>query len=166
MECIIHYFVWKSYSKLKPLSSINEEAILKAKAIRQSIGGQNHHHQQCNSIPTPIDKEKHQLHRECCMKFTPVNSKNPMEKSQMRKSSRSPAGRLSKLKNSLLLLVSGGLPCRKLPHGKSLLVKIPSRKFPLIKFPHGEFPWGKLPHGKTPPYPFLELFLLKKCCSS
>ena len=80
MECIIHYFVWKSYSKLKPVSSINEEAILKAKAIRQSIGGQNHHHQQCNSIPTPIDKEKHQLHRECCMKFTSVSSRTPWKR--------------------------------------------------------------------------------------
>ena len=60
MECIIHYFGLKSYSKLKPVSSINEEAILKTKSIRESTGGQNQHQQQCNSIPTTIDKEKHQ----------------------------------------------------------------------------------------------------------
>ena len=105
MECIIHYFGLKSYSKLKPVSSINEEAILKTKSIRESTGGQNQHQQQCNSIPTTIDKEKHQLHRECYLKFTLVNSKNPVEKSEMRKSSRSSAGGLSKLKDSLLLLL-------------------------------------------------------------
>ena len=42
MECIIQYFGLKSYSKLKPVSSVKEEAILKAKSIRESIGGQSH----------------------------------------------------------------------------------------------------------------------------
>ena len=102
MKCLIHYFGLKSYSKLKPVSSVNEEAILKAKSICESIGGQNHHQQQCNSIPASIDKEKHQLHCEC---FTLVNSKNPVEKSETRKSSRSSAGGLSKLKDSLFLLL-------------------------------------------------------------
>ena len=69
MECIIHYFGLKSYSKLKPVSSINEEAILKTKSIRESTGGQNQHQQQCNSIPTTTDKEKHQLHWECYLKL-------------------------------------------------------------------------------------------------
>ena len=56
-----------------------------------------------HNIPTPIDKEKHQLHRECYLKFTLVNSKKHVEKSEMRKnSSRSPSGGLSKLNNSLL----------------------------------------------------------------
>ena len=68
MECIINHSGLKSYSKLKPLSSINEEAI--RKSIRESIGGQSHHQQQCNSIPTPTDKEKYQLHRECYLKLT------------------------------------------------------------------------------------------------
>ena len=105
MECIIHYSGSKSYSKLKPVSSINEEAILKAKSIRESIGEQKYHRQQCNGIPTPIDKEKYQLHRECYLKFTLVNSKKHVEKSEMRKSSRSSSGGLSKLNNSLLLLL-------------------------------------------------------------
>ena len=59
MEYRIHYYGLKSYSKLKPVSSINEEAILKAKSVRQSIGEQKYHRQQCNSIPATIDKEKH-----------------------------------------------------------------------------------------------------------
>ena len=105
MECLIHYFGLKSYSKLKPVPSVNEEAILKAKSIRESIGEQNHHQQQCNSISTSIDKKKHQLHCECYLNFTLVNSKNPVEKSETRKSSRSSAGGLSKLKDSLLLLL-------------------------------------------------------------
>ena len=87
------------------LSSINEEAIPKGKTIRESIGGQNHLQQQCNSIPTRIDKEKHQLHRECYLKFTLVNNKNSVEKSKTRKSSGSSGGALSKLKDSLLLLL-------------------------------------------------------------
>ena len=95
MEYIIHYYGLKSYSKLKPVSSINEEAILKAKSIRQSIGEQKYHRQQCNSIPTTIDKEKHQLDRECYLKFTLDNSKKHVEKSEMRNSSGSPSGGLS-----------------------------------------------------------------------
>ena len=95
MEYIIHYYGLKSYSKVKPVSSINEEAILKAKSIRQSIGEQKYHRQQWNSIPATIDKEKHQLHRECYLKFTLVNSKKHVEKSEMRNSSRSPSGGFS-----------------------------------------------------------------------
>ena len=79
MECINYYSGLKSYSKFKPVSSINEEVILKAKSIRESIGGQSHHQQQSNSTPTPIDKEKHQFHQECYLKFTLVNNKKPME---------------------------------------------------------------------------------------
>ena len=107
MECIVHYSGLKSYSKLKPVFSINEEAILKAKSIRERIGGQNYHWQQCDRIPTSVDKENHQLHRECYLTFTLVlvNSKKPVEKSQMRKSSRSPSGGLSKLNDSLLHLL-------------------------------------------------------------
>ena len=100
MECIIRYFGLNS--KLKPVSSINKEVILKAKSIRESIGDQNNYQQQCNSMPTPIDKAKHQLHRKCYLKFRPVNSKNLMEKSGARKSSRSSAGGLSELKESPL----------------------------------------------------------------
>ena len=95
MEYRIQYYGLKSYSKLKPVSSINEEAILNAESIRQSIGEQKYHRQQCNSIPTTIDKEKHQLHRECYLKFTLVNSKKHVEKSEMRNYSRSPSGGLS-----------------------------------------------------------------------
>ena len=95
----------KKLFKAQALSSINEEAILNAKSVRESIVGQNHHRQQCNSISTPIDKEKHQLHRECYLKFTLVNSKKPMEKSETKNSSRSSAGGHSKLNDSLLLLL-------------------------------------------------------------
>ena len=91
----MHYYGLKSYSKVKPVSSINEEAILKAKSIRQSIGEQKYHRQQCNSILATIGKEKNQLHRECYLKFTLVNSKKHVEKSEMRTSSRSPSGGLS-----------------------------------------------------------------------
>ena len=41
MEYRIQHYGLKSYSKLKPVSSINEEAILNAKSIRQSIGEQS-----------------------------------------------------------------------------------------------------------------------------
>ena len=97
----------KKLFKAQACISINEEAILKAKSIRERIGGQNYHWQECNSIPTSVDKENHQLRRECYLTFTLVlvNSKKPVEKSQMRKSSRSPSGGLSKLNDSLLHLL-------------------------------------------------------------
>ena len=60
-------------------------------------------------------------------------------------------------------MVSTELPWEKFAH-----VKFLRGKFTLFKSPRGEFPWGKfhprkIPAWKTPPYPFLKLFLLKRC---
>ena len=50
---------WKIIQNWSLYPSIKEEAILKATSICESTGGQKHHQQQCTSIPTPIDEEKH-----------------------------------------------------------------------------------------------------------
>ena len=105
MECIIYYSRVKSYSKLQPVSPINEETILKAKLIRKSIGEQNYCWQQCNNTPTPVNNEKHQLYRVCDLKFTRFNGNNPVEKIEMRKCFKPSARGLSKLNNPLLLLL-------------------------------------------------------------
>ena len=150
MECIIHYFVWKSYSKLKPVSSINEEAILKAKAIRQSIGGQSHHHQQCNSIPTPIDKEKHQLHRECYMKFTSVSSRTPWKRVKWESILDHEQDDSVSWKTPCYFWCLENSPAENYPTGNPSLSKSPaenspSSNSPMVNSPEENFPMEKLP---------------------
>ena len=127
-ECIIRYSGLKSYSKPKPVSSINKEAILKAKSIRECICGQTHHQQQQKSTPSPIDKEKQQLHRECCLKLILVNNKNLLETVETKMSSRPSAGGFSKLNGTLLLLLEEEIETQcvfeTLKHSKKFAGKI------------------------------------------
>ena len=51
MKCVIHYKNRSKYSKLKELSEINKEQILRAKDLRCTLGGDNFHEEQCDAIP-------------------------------------------------------------------------------------------------------------------
>ena len=48
-----------NYSKIKPISEINKERIYAVKSIRKSKGGNHHHKEQCDAIPSEIDPTKH-----------------------------------------------------------------------------------------------------------
>ena len=43
MKCIVHYPGYKDYSNIKPLTPNCTERILKAKEVRESIGGDHSH---------------------------------------------------------------------------------------------------------------------------
>ena len=56
LQCIIHYNIKNANcSKIKPISEINQEKIYAAKSIWKSKGGNHHHKEQCDAIPSEID---------------------------------------------------------------------------------------------------------------
>ena len=58
----------RSTSVIKALSDINNEKIIKAKKLRQSVGGANHHIEQCCNVPDTFIDDKHGIHLELCYK--------------------------------------------------------------------------------------------------
>ena len=58
----------RSTSVIKALSDINNEKIIKAKKLRQSVGGANHHIEQCCNVPDTFIDDKHGIHLELCCK--------------------------------------------------------------------------------------------------
>ena len=69
LQCIIHYNIKNAnYSKIKPISEINQEKIYAAKSIWKSKGGYHHHKEQCDAIPSEIDPTKHGIHLTPCYK--------------------------------------------------------------------------------------------------
>ena len=64
LTCIVHYKKCGPYV----VSEINKEKIDKAKKLRESAGGANHHKEQCcNASDTFID-DKHGIHLKPCYK--------------------------------------------------------------------------------------------------
>ena len=76
LTCIIHYKVKDTkYSKIKPISNVNQERIFEAKLLREKKGGSNHHEEQCCLIPEEIDHSRDGIHLEpCYKKFTLILS--------------------------------------------------------------------------------------------
>ena len=71
--CIVHYNARDAkYSKIKPVSSINKTKINAAKSLRESLGGVQHHKEQCHLIPETINETKHGIHLEPCNKKFPI----------------------------------------------------------------------------------------------
>ena len=62
LKCIVHYDCAgkTKYSKIKPLSETKKEQIISAKALREKIGGNNHHEE--------THEETHGNHMEPCYK--------------------------------------------------------------------------------------------------
>ena len=68
LTCIVHYEKCGPYPSVKVLSDINKEKIIKAKKLRQSVGGANHHIEQCCNVPDTFIDDKHGIHLELCYK--------------------------------------------------------------------------------------------------
>ena len=69
-SCIIHYdFLSTSDKLLTSLREVSLQTLTECKKIRESLGGENHHEEQCN-IPTVLNEEPLFHHRECYQKFT------------------------------------------------------------------------------------------------
>ena len=66
---MFHYNIKNAnHSKIKPISEINQEKIYGAKYVRKSKGGNHHHKEQCDAIPSEIDPTKHGIHLTPCFK--------------------------------------------------------------------------------------------------
>ena len=64
----VHYKKCGPYPSVKALSDINKENIIKAKKLRESVGGANHHKEQCCNVPDTFIDDKHGIHLEPCYK--------------------------------------------------------------------------------------------------
>ena len=68
LTCIVHYKKCGPYLSVRALSDINKEKIIEVKGLRESVGGANHHKEQCcNASDTFID-DKHGIHLKPCYK--------------------------------------------------------------------------------------------------
>ena len=77
MQCVVHYTKkHMKYSQLKPLSQNQYERIITAKEIRQKGNRENHHEEQCKSVPLlSFDPSVHGVHLDPCYKqFTKIIS--------------------------------------------------------------------------------------------
>ena len=52
------------------LSEVSFKTSTECKKIRESLGGENHHEDQCKGIPAVLNEESFYYHRECYQKFT------------------------------------------------------------------------------------------------
>ena len=55
-SCIIHYDFLSTSDKLTSLSEVSFQTLTECKKIRESLGGENHHEEQCKGIPTVLTK--------------------------------------------------------------------------------------------------------------
>ena len=69
-SCTIHYDFLSTSDKLTSLSEVSFQTLTECKKIRESLGGENHHEEQCKGIPTVLNEEPLFYHRECHQKFT------------------------------------------------------------------------------------------------
>lgn len=76
--CVVHYNNFSSDATLTSLTDISYATLLKSKDIRTSLGGENHHFQQCQSIPVQnYNPGLHGYHRQCYQKFTKAKTIKP-----------------------------------------------------------------------------------------
>ena len=68
LTCTVHYSNQVTYSKLKVLSDTNMEKIEKSKRLRELLGGENNHQDQCVNVPEVFDDAVHGIHLEPCYK--------------------------------------------------------------------------------------------------
>ena len=68
-NCKIHYSGYDNYSK-KSISLQNESRIKAAKLKGETTKGDNHHKNQCKSVPDTINNDIHGVHSTLCKKFT------------------------------------------------------------------------------------------------
>ena len=68
--CIIHYDFITTSSQLIEVSQASLKAPTESKEIRESLGQENHHQEQCTGIPEALGKRSFFYHKICYQKFT------------------------------------------------------------------------------------------------
>ena len=67
-QCIIHYDSINTKEPLRGLTDVTLKSLKENKEIRQKLGGENYHYQQCAGIPDTLNSNYY-LHPECFKKF-------------------------------------------------------------------------------------------------
>ena len=83
--CVVQYKNSAStYAKMKNISWINKQKIYEAKILREEIGGENYHEEQCLLLPSEIIDSKHGIHlNPCYKKFTKILSNKQFKRKQI-----------------------------------------------------------------------------------
>ena len=68
-SCIIHYDFITTSDQLIKVSQASLKTLTESKEIRESLGQENHHEEQCNGIPEALGERSLFYHRECYQKF-------------------------------------------------------------------------------------------------
>ena len=69
-SCIIHYDFITTSDQLIKVSQASLKPLTESKEIREPLGQENHHEEQCNGIPEALGERSLFYHKECCQKFT------------------------------------------------------------------------------------------------
>ena len=69
-SCIIHYDFITTSDQLIKVNQASLKTLTESKEIRESLGQENHHEEQCNAIPEALGERSLFYHRERCQKFT------------------------------------------------------------------------------------------------
>ena len=70
ITCLIYYSSIKTTTTRTRASDASFQTLLESKRIRQSLGGENGHDEQCNGVPELLGEKELYCHRECYQKFT------------------------------------------------------------------------------------------------
>ena len=62
--CQFHYSHLAADGKLRKITEVTLKTLHENKGIREKLGGENHHHEQCCAIPHELDR-KYFVHPEC-----------------------------------------------------------------------------------------------------
>ena len=74
-DCIIHYnSLDTTGDRLIQQGECTSETLLECKKIRESLGGENHHFEQCIKIPENLKDIKFLYHQKCFHKFVYANT--------------------------------------------------------------------------------------------
>ena len=74
LECIIYYEGFDFYSNMKKINENNEQRMRATKQVREQLGGENFHQNQCKGISDIIDRNQGIHMRSYYMKLTLILS--------------------------------------------------------------------------------------------
>ena len=96
--CQIHYSHLAVDGKLREITEVTLKTLHENKEIREKLGGENHHYEQCYAIPHELDR-KYFVHPECYRKFIFAQTIIKRKSSEETRSSKRIKGNLNEQNN-------------------------------------------------------------------
>ena len=69
-KCVVHYEHIDASPRVVPLDNDKFQTLWRAKEVREILGGENHHPDQCSTVPGTLHPATQGAHTECYKKFT------------------------------------------------------------------------------------------------